>query len=137
VKGHPLPMGAYVSPIAFDRAMLLGDAAGFINPLTGEGIEFALESGEIAADVVTQCAQAGDFSRAQTRAYEERARARFQKTFNLNHKMQAFFQAPKLVDRVFKAANKSERVTNELADVLLGESPKLTWRLAVALATGW
>jgi 2-polyprenyl-6-methoxyphenol hydroxylase-like FAD-dependent oxidoreductase len=99
-KGHSLPMGAYVSPIAFPRAMLLGDAAGFINPLTGEGIEFAME------------------------------------TFDLNHKMQRFFETPRLVDRVFKAANKSPRVTNELADVLLGEDPKITWRLAVALALG-
>lgn len=136
VKGHPLPMGAYRAPVAFERALLLGDAAGFINPLTGEGIEFALESGEIAAEVVRACAEAGDFSRVRTADYERRVRARFQPTFDLNHRMQRFFQTPKLVDRVFRAAHKSERVTNELADVLLGESPKITWRLALALATG-
>lgn len=135
-KGHSLPMGAYVSPIAFSRALLLGDAAGFINPLTGEGIEFALESGEIAAEVVQAACTAGDFSLAALKAYETRARARFQPVFDLNKKMQRFFEAPKLVDRVFKAANRSERVTHELADVLLGEEPKITWRLAVALATG-
>jgi geranylgeranyl reductase family protein len=136
-KGHHLPMGAFVAPIAFDRALLLGDAAGFINPLTGEGIEFAMESGEIASEVIAECVRHGDFSLAQTRVYQQRCRARFQKTFDINHKMQRFFSAPRLVDRVFRAANRSERVTHELADVLLGEDPKITWRLAVALATGW
>ena len=42
-KGHPLPMTADPGAYVFDRALLAGDAAGFVNPLTGEGIEYALE----------------------------------------------------------------------------------------------
>ena len=35
-----------------DRVLLCGDAAGFINPITGEGIYYAMMSGTMAAEVV-------------------------------------------------------------------------------------
>jgi geranylgeranyl reductase family protein len=132
VRGHPLPFGSFRSRLAFDRALLLGDAAGFINPLTGEGIEFALESGEIAAAVLVDAGARGDFTRASLDAYEAKCRERFQKTFDMNQKMQAAFSVPWLVDRIVRAASSSDVVRNQLADILLGESPKLTPRLAVA-----
>jgi menaquinone-9 beta-reductase len=130
VRGHSLPFGSFRSQLAFDRALLLGDAAGFINPLTGEGIEFALESGEIAASVLVDAG--GNFTQASLSAYEDKCRARFQKTFDMNQKMQAAFSVPWLVDRIVRAANASDIVRNQLADILLGEAPKITPRLAFA-----
>jgi menaquinone-9 beta-reductase len=54
VRGAALPMGFSRKP-HYDRGMLLvGDAGGMINPFNGEGIAYAMESGEMAADVVTQ-----------------------------------------------------------------------------------
>jgi menaquinone-9 beta-reductase len=54
VRGAALPMGFNRKP-HYDRGMLLvGDAGGMINPFNGEGIAYAMESGEIAADVITQ-----------------------------------------------------------------------------------
>jgi flavin-dependent dehydrogenase len=39
----------------YDRGMLLvGDAGGMVNPFNGEGIAYAMESGEMAAEVITQ-----------------------------------------------------------------------------------
>jgi len=37
-----------------DRVILVGDAGGFINPLSGEGIYYGMASGEIAAKVITE-----------------------------------------------------------------------------------
>ncbi|HUS99433.1 MAG TPA: geranylgeranyl reductase family protein [Candidatus Thermoplasmatota archaeon] len=45
-----------------DRVLLCGDAAGFINPITGEGIYYAMTSGSIAANVITDGLKAGDLS---------------------------------------------------------------------------
>jgi menaquinone-9 beta-reductase len=56
----------------FDGAILAGDAAGFINPLTGGGIHNGLLSARIAADVATQALRQNDTSRAALRLYEER-----------------------------------------------------------------
>jgi geranylgeranyl reductase family protein len=46
-----------------DRVLLCGDAAGFINPITGEGIYYAMVSGQLAASVVADGLKAHDFSR--------------------------------------------------------------------------
>ena len=51
--GGRLPMGGSVSPKAGENWMLVGDAAGFINPFNGEGIDYALETGRHAAKLLT------------------------------------------------------------------------------------
>lgn len=52
IKGAFLPFGDYRRTPGKGNIVLAGDAAGLIDPLTGEGIALALESGAIAADVV-------------------------------------------------------------------------------------
>jgi flavin-dependent dehydrogenase len=37
-----------------DRAILIGDAAGFVDPMMGEGIAYAMQSGVIAASVISK-----------------------------------------------------------------------------------
>jgi geranylgeranyl reductase family protein len=52
VAGAGLPMGFNRKP-HYDRGLLLiGDAGGMVNPFNGEGIAYAMESAEIAADVI-------------------------------------------------------------------------------------
>jgi len=57
---------------AFDGALLVGDAAGFINPLTGGGIHNALISGILAAETVDAALRDGDISRQALSVYERR-----------------------------------------------------------------
>jgi geranylgeranyl reductase family protein len=54
VCGAALPIGFNRTPAYTNGLLLTGDAAGLVNPFTGEGIAYALESGEIAAQVITQ-----------------------------------------------------------------------------------
>ena len=48
-----LPMGGAVSGVAGPNWMLVGDAAGCVNPLNGEGIDYGLETGHLAAQLLT------------------------------------------------------------------------------------
>ncbi|MGZ8566414.1 MAG: geranylgeranyl reductase family protein [Actinomycetota bacterium] len=48
----PLPMSVNRIPPAVPGLLLIGDAAGAVNPFNGEGIAYAMETGEIAADLV-------------------------------------------------------------------------------------
>lgn len=57
---------------AYDGALLVGDAAGFINPLTGGGIHNALISGCLAADTIDEALRTGNFSREALSVYEQR-----------------------------------------------------------------
>ncbi|MFY9916296.1 MAG: geranylgeranyl reductase family protein [Nocardioidaceae bacterium] len=54
VRGAALPMGFNRKPHYANGMLLVGDAGGMVNPFNGEGIAYAMESGEMAADVVTQ-----------------------------------------------------------------------------------
>jgi menaquinone-9 beta-reductase len=54
-----LPMGGAVSGIAGPNWMLIGDAAACVNPLNGEGIDYGLETGRLAAELLGT----GDLSR--------------------------------------------------------------------------
>lgn len=54
----------------YDGALLVGDAAGFINPLTGGGIHNSLVSAELAAYTIDQAMRAGDTSYEAMRGYE-------------------------------------------------------------------
>jgi geranylgeranyl reductase family protein len=49
-----LPMGGAVSGVAGPNWMLVGDAAGCVNPLNGEGIDYGLETGRLAAQLLAQ-----------------------------------------------------------------------------------
>jgi flavin-dependent dehydrogenase len=46
-----LPMGGAVSGVAGPNWVLVGDAAGCVNPLNGEGIDYGLETGHLAAQL--------------------------------------------------------------------------------------
>lgn len=46
-----LPMGGAVSGVAGANWVLVGDAAGCVNPLNGEGIDYGLETGRMAAEL--------------------------------------------------------------------------------------
>ena len=49
-----LPMGGAVSGVAGTNWVLVGDAAGCVNPLNGEGIDYGLETGRLAAELLAQ-----------------------------------------------------------------------------------
>ena len=54
VRGAALPMGFNRKPHYADDLLLVGDAGGMVNPFNGEGIAYAMESGEMAAQAITQ-----------------------------------------------------------------------------------
>lgn len=49
-----LPMGGAVSGVAGKNWLMVGDAAGCVNPLNGEGIDYGLETGRLAAELLAQ-----------------------------------------------------------------------------------
>lgn len=50
IRGHHLPVRRPGAPLARGRALLVGDAAGLVDPLSGEGIYGAIYSGRLAAE---------------------------------------------------------------------------------------
>jgi len=54
IRGAALPMGFNRTPCYYNGLLLAGDAGGLVNPFNGEGIAYAMESGEILARTIVQ-----------------------------------------------------------------------------------
>ncbi len=70
VRGALLPLGNAPGKRTGDHLILIGDAAAFINPLTGGGIYFALQSARAAARIGAQALQKGSAARENLNEYE-------------------------------------------------------------------
>lgn len=74
IVGWPLNTYRTISGNYAERVLLVGDAASFVNPFTGEGIRTALESARLAATVADEALRASNFSMAFLSRYEQRWR---------------------------------------------------------------
>lgn len=59
VKGAALPMAFNRQPAYRDGLLLVGDSGGMVNPFNGEGIAYAMEAGEYAADAMAEAHSRG------------------------------------------------------------------------------
>jgi flavin-dependent dehydrogenase len=98
---------------AGDRWMLLGDAAGLVDPITGEGIYFALQSAGVAAESLMS---GGDAART----YEERVREEIHDELVRAARLKARFYRPQFLTLMLVALNRSARIRAILADIVAG-----------------
>ncbi|GAA1392396.1 geranylgeranyl reductase family protein [Luteococcus peritonei] len=70
IRGAALPMGFDRKPAYARGLLLVGDAGGMVNPFNGEGIDYALEAAELAADAIAEAHARGIGSPAAERALE-------------------------------------------------------------------
>jgi flavin-dependent dehydrogenase len=98
--------------------MLLGDAAGLVDPLTREGIYYALLSGQWAADALA----AGPPARAATR-YAERLRAEIQPELARAARLSALFFSPRFSRLFVDALRDSASIREVFVDLVAGVQP--------------
>lgn len=70
VKGAALPMAFNRQPAYSKGLVLVGDAGGMVNPFNGEGIAYAMESAELAADAISEAHYRGVGTTAAERALQ-------------------------------------------------------------------
>ena len=85
-----LPMGGAVSGIAGKNFMFVGDAAGCVNPLNGEGIDYGLETGRLAVEMLSTHS---DFSLA----WPAQLRAHYGYAFSIARRLAGILTVPHLL----------------------------------------
>ena len=99
VRGAALPMGFNRTPQYHKGLLLAGDAAGMVNPFNGEGIAYAMESGELLARVVAQALARP--ARAETervlRSYPQELQAAYGRYYTLGRVFVELIGRPKLM----------------------------------------
>ncbi len=130
VKGWPLSMGNLAGANYTSGALLVGDAASFINPLTGEGIYYAMHSGLLAAAVIAEAIAAGDISGHRLAEYECRWRRCFRDDFRYSYLVRAMIgRFPWILDRIARKARTDATVATRMAAAITGAiSPKALLR---------
>jgi geranylgeranyl reductase family protein len=118
VRGYGLPLGSKKRSLSGDRFLLLGDAAGLIDPFTGEGIANAIRSGRIAAAHVLKAMQHGAFDAKFNKQYDKEIYHKMWNEFRFGHSMQKLFRHPAIINFVVKKANKNKSVQLLLSSML-------------------
>ena len=120
IKGYPIRIDFPTAPTFGNRVLLVGEAAGLVNPLTGEGIDFALESGKLAAGHIAKMFNRGDFSIDSLLAYDRLLRNHYQRLFIFLSRIRNLYINPLLVKRFVRMARKLPDLSDLLVNILLG-----------------
>lgn len=123
IKGYPIRSDFLHAPTYGDRVLLVGEAAGLVNPLTGDGIDFALETGRMAAEHIASAFDAGDFSRQTLVAYDRLLRRRYAAFFRfcLGFRGLAMLNMH-LLDLLLRTLPRYPALQRRLISAMLGES---------------
>lgn len=105
-----------VKPVPCGGLVLVGDATGFIDPFTGEGIYLSLRSSQLAGEVVHSGFQSSNFSRNFLTVYDQRRKREFGGKFLLSRILQKLIYNRNFCNRVMKSLS-GNRV---LAETLVG-----------------
>ncbi len=136
VKGYPLRIDFPTAVLGAPGLLAVGEACGLVNPLTGEGIDYGLESAEVAAEVLEPSLRGGDLAEAPA-AYTRAARARFLRGFVEISRVREWYFRPWMMNRFVRAANRHDDVKLTLVHIALGNldpsrafSAKTLWKIA-------
>jgi menaquinone-9 beta-reductase len=94
------PFDVPVRGVVADGALLVGDAAGYFDPFTGQGIHRALRGAELAAGAVDRALREGGGGTAALREYARAARRAFAGGEALQHAIEAVVSRPRLLRAV-------------------------------------
>lgn len=120
VKSYPLRSDFTSARTQIGRIFAVGEAAGLVNPLTGEGVGYALESGRLAADHILETFNRGEFSTAQSAAYDKRLRERYQAFFRLCETLRSTTRFRLALDLLVALAERRRDLKDSFAEMLLG-----------------
>ncbi len=128
------PVGGTVEERIGDNIIVVGDAAGFVNPLTGGGINSALESGTYAGIVASQAIDDGDYSKSNLKEYVTLTDENINKSYKKYNKVKDYLLS--LTDdeldsiaHEFSKVEFSEVNSKSLIRMLINISPKALLKL--------
>jgi geranylgeranyl reductase family protein len=116
-RGHHLPLSSWSWPHPDGRILLAGDAAGLVNPLTGEGIYYAVATGLLAGTVA---ATAADHGERPGRAYGREVRRLLARHLRHTALAAKLCARGRVLDAGIHSAGTDQQVFDDLVEIGLG-----------------
>jgi flavin-dependent dehydrogenase len=118
------PLGHRVTRRAGADWLVVGDAAGFLDPFTGEGLHRAFVSAALAADAIDRALRSG--GRESLADYEAAMRRRFATKDMVSRLVQGFLARPRLFEYVARRLEGREQVRETMGLVIGDIAPART-----------
>ena len=129
LKGAPVPFVGNIKKTYADRIVIVGDAAGFVSPLTGEGIYYAMDSGKIASEIISKALEKEDFGAQSLKSYQNIWRKRWGKdleALRFFHRM-----LMKWPEKFVKYGSKDEKLKKIFIALFIGNmnASRMKWKI--------
>lgn len=122
VHSHIIPLGGIKRKTVSSRILLSGDAAGFVDAFVGEGISYAIRSGQLAAETVAELVLY-DRKLSDLKEYEARCRQEFGNFLVASLKLKKIMHS--FPETSFRLALSKEEILNKYLDeVVINRSHK-------------
>jgi len=110
-----------------DHVVVVGDAAGMIDPMTGEGIHHAMEGGKMVSQFLDECLDHGNFDKEVMRIWHDRWMNKFGYDYRWSMWIcQLVYRFPILLDASTAAViRKGDKFLVRWADIMTGRVPKI------------
>lgn len=135
-QGFGLPLGSLKRTCSGDRYLLLGDAAGLIDPLSGEGIGNAIRSGRVAAEHLLKAFAENRWDAAFNKAYDEELYRRMGNEFKVSVVLRRLIFYFPLYNRFIRWGSSSRFIRNLLSSIIDNRNfqkslfnPRFYWQL--------
>ncbi len=115
LHGHKIPWGGIKRKVVGSRVLLSGDAAGYVDSFLGEGIAYAICSGQFAADVIAEICLQGKSLKDLSR-YEALCQAEFGTHLKYSFIFSRIMH--RLPDRAFKIFTSGDKMINKYLEVV-------------------
>jgi len=123
MQGHPLRVSTLTNRrLCGPRRLALGDAAGLMHPLSGEGIAPALESGLLAAEHTLRAFNAGDFTARALAPYAAAVRARYAWDYRAALVLQFLMRSNFMANRILDLGRREPEFARMLGRAVLAQS---------------
>jgi geranylgeranyl reductase family protein len=130
MKAAPIRFGGIKKSYA-NNLLIIGDAAGQIDPLTGEGLQYCMDAAEIAADTIDEALKKKKFNARFLKKYHRKWMRSFGKDYKWSLRMTKFVvRYPIFLDAFASLSNKKgDEFMVEWGKIMTGEKAKLNFFL--------
>lgn len=123
-QGFPIYTDFPHAPISTAGILVVGEAAGLVDPLTGEGIAFALESGQLAAEAAAEALRRNDYSKNGLYEYERQLRERYAPYFTDARELITRLAHPEVLDAIISLSRSDPRIREALSAAVVSGRPR-------------
>ena len=114
LKGGVIPICTNKKTISGNRYLLTGDAAGMVDPASGEGVGNAIRTGLLAAEHIRNAINANDFSATFNKNFDQKVYSKMYREFRMNYFIQRLSRSAGFVNFILYLSRNNSMVKSLL-----------------------